>query len=465
MPDNQKPLVPNYVPGVGALTTYRLEYAKHIDGSGDRQNATTIDLFPDLVIGGTTTTTVQTALQALLSNISPTPVLATATTPGLVQLSASGDVQGTATQLKVTKLQGFPLNALTPTINYVLTWNGSSWISAPSQGSFTPGNDLTGTASLQYVVGLTGTGTSPNATVRLSNDILQFISSATPQITQAYVSNTNATNTIIEAQGVSSGTGNGGNLNLLGGLTTNGLRGGVNLSVGGNPATSERGIYLFQLAQVVSGQYCAAFFPSSVTGLTSTDMPANTGSSVIYIGDSLAPPSAPSPTGSILWSQGGQLNIMQENGSSFVIGSTSATSVTTALSASAVPITTFPTSGSVVYSTTVVSNPSTPATALTFTVPASCSMYLEVIYVGKLIGSASQAQYKVNGNVVRNGTGTPVFNSISTDLDGTPFQSDSSWFAPSTIAISGSNVVIATGANGPSAATWTVNTSIFITTA
>src|SRR5665213_3240898 len=97
------PIAPNFNPQSGGqLAVNRYEYQTHINGTGDRHNATQIDLSPSVVIGGNTLTTTQEAINALAIIIAPAvPVLATAGAPGQIQLSPSGDLGGTALNVQV----------------------------------------------------------------------------------------------------------------------------------------------------------------------------------------------------------------------------------------------------------------------------------------------------------------------------------------------------------------------------
>jgi hypothetical protein len=462
MPDNQLPQVPNWVPGQGALATYRLDFEKHVTGSAFRHTAGMIDLLPTLVIGGNTVTDVQDALAALLGAINPFPILATATTPGLVQLSVNGDVQGTATLLRVTGLRGYPISNAPPITGNVLSWNGSSWIPSASSSNFNAGGDLAGGTLSQQVIGLTGTGTSPNKTVRASNDILQFIASAHPLITQAYVTGANAGNLAIEAQGVAGGSGSGGSLLLLGGKTNNSLAGGVNLSVGGSPNT-EGGEYLFQVTQVVPNQVVTAFFPSNPTGLTSADMPLNTGSDVIYIGDTTTPPTAPSSTGSILWSQGGQLNIMQENGAIVTLGVAPNPNAQPSSIGTTVYTGNLPSNGSITFVNTATSTTNVGVAALTFPVPINCALRMDVTYIAKQLSSFNIAELQYSYGVAR-GTSSPIFlgSALISQINN---GSIGNWTLPSTPNIGPTTIEVLTGFAPATSIVWTITTIITIVSA
>ena len=182
-----KPQIPNYTPGVGKLATTIPTFKEHTDGYAFRHQANQIDLFPTLVIDGTTYTDVQDALSVLITAVSgfvvPNATTGTSTN-NLGIITLGGDLGGTALIPKVIAIQGLPINTTPPVIGNVLTWNGTSWGPTATSGSFSAGGDLSGTTSLQSVIGLTGSGTSPNRVLRASNDIIQFIATATPQLTQ-----------------------------------------------------------------------------------------------------------------------------------------------------------------------------------------------------------------------------------------------------------------------------------------
>ena len=301
--------------------TDRFDFQAHVNGTNFRHNATMIDLSPDLVINSQLCTTVQQALQGLAGLISA-PVIPQATigiaVSNLGIVTLGGDFAGagsTALVPIVGGLQGRPIQNLAPTSGQVLGWSGSYWGPVPSN-AFVAANDLSLVPTPQSVVGLTGT----SGTVRVTANALTFISTAVPYISQVYLTSGSAANTVIKAQGFSSGTGSGGNLILAGGANSgSSLLGGVALSAGGDPAVdSSTGQYVFQVDQVLSNQLVAAFFPPA-TGLTSTQMPTNSGNKVIYIGEVGTAPIAQSSSGVILWSHTGKLHAMQSDGVSFAL--------------------------------------------------------------------------------------------------------------------------------------------------
>jgi hypothetical protein len=178
-----KPLTPNYVPGVGRLTTYRLQLENHVNGTEFRQNATTIDLEPNLE----GFTTVQEALAALISDFPPVIPSATVgiTSSNLGLITLGGDLSGvgsTALTPRVGALQGRPVQNLTPTTGQVLAWNGSAWGPASSSGSV-PGGPAGGDLG----------GTYPNPTVLSVAHVTTGVLPAANQAPQTLVGNVTGT--------------------------------------------------------------------------------------------------------------------------------------------------------------------------------------------------------------------------------------------------------------------------------
>ena len=463
-----KPQSPNFVPGNGRLVTDRFDFQSHVDGAAFRHQASNIDLNPTVIINDVVVTNLQEAVITLRqfvepATIAPATIGTDPTNLGIITLG--GDLAGTALVPKVIAIQGRPLNALAPSDGQVLTWNAemNSWLPANSTGSFTGGGDLSGNSSSQQVIGLTGT----TGTVRMSGNTIQFVAVATPLITQTYVTDGDATDFVIEAQGCpTSAFGAGGNLIFLGGRGSTptdphpfgGQPGGVLMSLGGNPATSEDGRYVFQLAHIHGS--VAAFYPSDGSvGLTTSDMPIGTGDGVLYLGDAFTPPTSmtSSPTGTILWSQSGQLNIMQENGISFVVGSIPNPSSWASI---APPVAVAPpTNGTITYNTTVRSTASTDGYAIILAIPISTAVRLDILFVGKAIGTADTAQLNYSIGFVNSG-GTVSTVGTLTVSDERYNGTGSGWSSPAAPFISGTNVAIRTGSSSSQNINWTVITQM-----
>jgi hypothetical protein len=288
-----KPLTPNYVPGVGRLTTYRLQLENHVNGTEFRQNATTIDLEPNLE----GFTTVQEALAALISDFPPVIPSATvgSATSNLGLITLGGDLSGvgsTALTPRVGALQGRPVQNLTPTTGQVLAWNGSAWGPASSSGSVPGGpaggdlggtypnptvlsvahvttgvlptanqaaqtmaGDVTGTTAASVVSAISGA--SP---ILITPAILEFTAgTVSPTITQASTTSSPAANLTISAQSTIGAAGGSLFLSAGSGATESGV---ISLLItGGSP--------LLLLGNENGLQYGQSFTPIT---LASTDI-------------------------------------------------------------------------------------------------------------------------------------------------------------------------------------------------
>ena len=211
MPDSQNPQVPNYVPGVGRLVTDRYDFESHVNGTAFRHNATQIDLFPTLVIESVTCTTVQQALNELVTFIvAPTVQQATigSMSSNLGTVTLGGDFAGvgsTALSPRVGAIQGNPIQNIAPTTGQVLTWNsGGYWYPAVSSG-FTASHDLSGSATSQTVIGIQGKSVpTPSGT----NTILSWSGTALSWTTGSFFSaggdlgGSNVSQTVIGIDGI-----------------------------------------------------------------------------------------------------------------------------------------------------------------------------------------------------------------------------------------------------------------------
>jgi len=155
MTDNrQKPAVPNYVPDVGRLVTDRFDFQQHVNGTGFRHVANQIDMSPLITISGEQPTNVQDAIALLAEAASPVLNPATTTTLGIVQLS--GDIAGTATNVRVVNIQGRPISTLPPSTGQVLTWQSGGFWSPQNVNNGAAGGDLRGTYPNPLVIALDG---------------------------------------------------------------------------------------------------------------------------------------------------------------------------------------------------------------------------------------------------------------------------------------------------------------------
>lgn len=129
---------------------------------------------------------------------------------------------------------------------------------------------------------------------------LYFGASVTiPTINQSQAASGNGVDLTLAAQ-ASFGTGvtNGGNLTLRGGANNStGLKGGVRVQLNGTTTT------MFETTEVIAGNRVTAL--NRAANLTSTEMPANTGDLVTFVGDTATAPTANAVSGGILYSESG----------------------------------------------------------------------------------------------------------------------------------------------------------------
>jgi hypothetical protein len=372
------PLVPNYVKGVGRLVTDRYDFQDHIDGYSFRHDATQIDLSPAITFDGYTETTVQSALQ-ILSTYVTAPVVpdATTTSKGIIQLS--GDISGTATSVTVSALQGSPIQPIIPSaVGQVLTWDGIGWYPDNATNAFTAGSDLYGTSTNQFVQNLSG------------DPIFNYVTILGPKLTfektqQAFITQDDmdvgpAGSFYITAQSTTDVNFNGAALVLSGGNAGGGtgLKGAVQLSTGGVNTT------LVELAEVVQNQLVLSL--CNTVPITNIQMPANTGSGVIYIKNAATDPGAGVPSGgAILYASTGKLYIKQSDGDNFAIGSIPNPSI-------------WGGGTRYVYSyraTTLTTN-ATPAVAFSYVMPNSTIVKADILIVGKNTNPAVNEAYQTN---------------------------------------------------------------------
>lgn len=169
------PSNPNYKAGVGRLVTDRFDFQKHIDGYITlRHKAGAITVSPSVNVPGYGDQyDVQSALEKLALVVSPPDIIvndATLFVKGIVQLA--GDLGGTATNVKVTKIQGFSVLSTPPTSNQVLMWNGVAWAPSTPTSTFIAAGDLGGTNTSQTVVGIRGRAMA--ATAPTTNQVIAW---------------------------------------------------------------------------------------------------------------------------------------------------------------------------------------------------------------------------------------------------------------------------------------------------
>lgn len=122
----------------------------------------------------------------------------------------------------------------------------------------------------------------------------------------------------VRAQGAT-GTGDnaGGALQLSGGRRSNaGLKGGLALELNTDDSTFER---LAEIVELAAGRRALALLDGG-TGVTTTDMPANTGDNVIWIGNAATAPTANPANGGIVYATGGALLYRGSGGTITTLG-------------------------------------------------------------------------------------------------------------------------------------------------
>lgn len=429
------PLIPNYKKDVGRLVTDRFDFQNHIDGVAFRHKANQIDLEPILNIGSVTCTTVQDAIDKLTIIVTP-PVIADATTvsKGIIQLS--GDLAGTATSVLVTKLQGKPISTLPPNSGDVLTWDGisSSWIPSPAINAFSAGGDLAGTNALQQVVGLTGTSGS----TRVSSNALSWVAGSIPTITQLNTSLNHGADFTIKAQTSTGSSKNGGDVVITGGSPgASGLKGGVTLKMDSGNTT------MAELTEVAAGRRVISLLHNGP--LTTVDMPANTGDLVMYIRDTITPPTVGNPSnGTIVYSSGGQLWIKQQDGDNFSVGSIPNPSIWGSTGQQ-----------TYTYRSYVISTVGAAALAFSFAIPNNTSIKVDAIFTGKATSATDGAEFNLSMGYLR-GVGSPVAMGSITNADPrTTTGAAAGWTIPS-ITTSVNNLQVFTGFSGTNTVSWLV---------
>lgn len=168
------PITPNFIPGVGQLTTSRYDFQKHIDGINEapngpnfRHTAIQIDLTSP-ILGAAT---VQQALINIVSDLNPVIPQATIgyATENLGLITLGGDLQGTATNPVVVKLRGIDIANIVPINNQVLQFIQSTGKWTPSSAAFTLTGDVTGTFGATIVSAINSSVAVPiNASLNLN---------------------------------------------------------------------------------------------------------------------------------------------------------------------------------------------------------------------------------------------------------------------------------------------------------
>jgi len=109
---------------------------------------------------------------------------------------------------------------------------------------------------------------------------------------------------------------------------TTGTRGGVRLQIGADTAET-----MLEVGEVAVGRRYVALNQIG-SGITTTQLPSNTGDGIVYIGNAQTAPTASPSSGAILYASGGALYVYQSNGTNFQIQSGTAVTWASDLSGS-----------------------------------------------------------------------------------------------------------------------------------
>jgi hypothetical protein len=451
------PLIPNFNPEIGRLVTDRYDFQKHIDGEDFRQNALSIDLIPTLVVDGYEKTNVYDALTALIGVVTPPTIQdATFATKGILKLA--GDLGGSADNVVVTRIQGYPISTIAPSDTYVLAWDGYTnvWKPTPSTNAFLANGDLSGNNIFQNVVSLTGTGTSPNRILTSYFDIMRFNTGTFPTITQTTTGTAHGTNLTIAAQSASGTNKNGGDVIILGGAPGPGglgTKGGVKIQLIPTVMTPD-GSTMIQAREVAPGRRVLGLVNQN--GIQDSYMPTGTGDMVVYVGNAATTPSANPQNGFILYSLSGQPYVRDVLGNDYQIGSIPNPSI-------------WGTSGQQTYTNRSFNSTTNATPAIAFSISLNqpqfinSSIKVDVVVVGKEIGSnINAAQYNLTIGYITNSLGQAVAIGTVTNADARTSGIANTWAVP-TISISGlTTLVVSTGALAATNINWMVVTQMII---
>lgn len=459
--NNQKPPVPNLVPGVGRLATDRYDFESHIEGTDFRQNASTIDMSPLITFDGYTPTNVQDAITALAHIVSPpTIVEATTTVPGIVQLSPIGDLAGRGFDMRVVKLQGIPVAATVPNNGDVLFYNAShlNWEPSGNTFAFVAGNDLSGTNTLQSVVGLSGNTHSPpqvkvGATSLIWNAGV-VTSRTNPNVGQDQT--TGAGNDIYIVAQNSTGSIGGDTIISGGAGSTSANAGGAFITLGDNSN-------IFQAGYANGGRIAALFAQAPLT----SNLPSGTGDLVLYIANAGTVPTNSPSGGGLIYATGGQIWVKQADGLQFQIGSVPNPSIWGSTggpyNTGAPPSVSNALEYTYRYSAQTTTN--APFT-LNFSIPANTAVKMDAMVVGRTAvgGGNDSAQYNLSMGYVTDASSNvnPVGSFTSADPRNTA--GASGWTA-ATISTPGAGGVVQvnTGFNTSTTINWTIIVQLVLT--
>lgn len=431
------PVVPNYKKNVGRLVTDRFDFQDHKDGYNFRHQADQVDLFPKIAVDGYTKSTVQEALVSI-AELVPYPPLpdATVSSKGIIKLS--GDISGTADSITVNKIQGKPINTLVPTIGDTLTWNGISWTPSAPVNVFSAGEDLSGSNVSQKVVKITG---DLSGEVLVPASTFTFNENSIPLFKQENATSNNGNNFTINAQ--NSLAGDGGNVLISGGFSGFGAAaGGVTLSLESHASK------MLQISQFSDSRRIIALFGESE--ITDTEVPD--GDMMLYIKDAASDPLMGTPSqGVLVYSTNGKLNIKQSDGTEVIVGSIPNPSI-------------WGDSGEQTYTIRSKSQTVTNSavTAFSYLMPNDSSVKVDVIVVGKEVGSAKSYQVNMSAGYCINSVGAVTVMGATTNYDIRNTGGTSLFWSPPSITNTGATLNVITGSFLATTINWLMITQLSI---
>jgi hypothetical protein len=305
---------PNYRVGVGRLVTDRYDFQNHIDGYSYRHEADNIELNPYLTIDGTQRKNVQEALTAALPYlVTPTLPDATSSVKGVIQLAGDlADVSSTASNVKVSGLRGYPITNSVPLNNDVLTYDSTlnAWKPAQPQNVFTAGGDLSGSNTSQTIVKLTG------QSGYVYSDASHITFNSTSSMTRLYHKYTSSGDgNLFSIMAQDSSTGNGGPFEVRSGIGSGANCYNGNLSFYQGTVVS---LKMSELSQVPTNTHRKVI--SLFSDISTTELPDDTGSGVVYLKNAWVDPGEGIPSGgAVLYSSDGKLNVLETSGNKFTI--------------------------------------------------------------------------------------------------------------------------------------------------
>lgn len=447
MPNPPTPLNPNITTGAhtGRVVTDRYDFEKHVTGVDFKHDAVQLTLNPAVNINSVEYDNVQAALTELAAlSVPPTLPDATSVVKGVLRLN--GDLAGTggtALTPRVSGLQGSPVNTLTPTLNQVLTWNGSAWGPAAGGNTFTASGDLDGNNIAQTVIGITGDGASA---VDITARFLVFNGTVTsPVIAQDDTASGAGQDLTIAAQDTNQAAQTGGSIRLVSGDGgSGGVAGGISLSANGAP--------LIHVAVPAVGRRVVGLVPSA--DITATQMPANTGDRVVYIAEAATAPSTGIPVGgAILYSRANGLWTKNQDGYDFQLG----TRPNPNFWGSAAE------GGTVIeYRSVIRTTTATPDIAFAKSFAdaemLNAMVKVDVVCVGKEFGATDASIHNLVRGYVSSGS-TPTAVGATTSTDARTNGGASGWTIPS-ITTTGTTLQILTGANAATTIYWFVTVKL-----